>query len=80
MAWIDLSLPMDDCDFFIYLRPFPPGPIHGAVTPNPDGTYSMFIDSNALPDVQQEAYWHEYTHLACEDFTNGRPIEEIEDR
>lgn len=78
MQWIDLSLPMDDCDFFIYFRPFPPGPTHGVTATNPDGTFSMFIDSNAAPEQQQEAYWHEYKHIACDDFYSDRPIEEIE--
>ena len=79
MAWIDLSLPMDDADFFVRLVPFPLGRIHGAVRPNPDGTFSMYIDSNAPPDVQQDAYWHEYQHIAFDDFYNDKAIEEIED-
>jgi len=79
MAWTDMSLPMDDCDFFIWLVPFPRGPVHGATTPNEDDTYSMFIDANADRDTQLKAYWHEYEHIAYEDFDNGRPINEIED-
>jgi len=79
MAWIDLLLPMDECDFFVRLVPFPPGPIHGATATNPDGTYSMYIDANAPPEIQQRAYWHEYEHLAYDDFDNGKPIQEIED-
>lgn len=79
MQWIDLSLPMDNADFFIYMVPFPPGNIHGAVRPNADGTFSVYIDINAAPDVQQDAYWHEYQHMAFDDFYNNKPIEEIED-
>lgn len=79
MAWTDMSLPMDDCDFFIKLVPFPRGPIHGATTPNEDGTYSMYIDSNVDRTVQLRAYWHEYEHLAFEDFSNDKDIEEIEE-
>ena len=79
MAWIDLSLPIDDADFFVRLVPFPNGKIHGAVKPNTDGTFSVYIDINASPDVQQGAYWHEYQHIAFDDFYNDKPIEEIED-
>lgn len=79
MAWTDLSLPMDDCDLFVRLVPFPLGKIHGAVRPNPDGTFSMYIDSNAPEDVQRDTYWHEYQHIAFDDFYSDKPIEEIED-
>lgn len=79
MAWIDLSLPIDDADLFVRVVPFPEGKIHGATAMNPDGTFSVYIDANAPAHIQQEAYWHEYTHIACDDFDNGRPIEEIED-
>ena len=79
MAWIDLSLPMDDADFFVRLVPFPAGRIHGGIRPNDDGTFSVYIDINATHDVQQDAYWHEYRHMAFDDFYNNKPIEEIED-
>ena len=79
MAWIDLRLPMDDIDFFVRLVPFPRGPVHGALVTNPDGTYSMYIDANALDEEQRRAYWHEYEHMVYDDFNNGKPIEEVED-
>lgn len=73
------SLPIEGSDFFVQLVPFPAGKIHGAVSPNSDGTFTMYIDSNASPDVQQDAYWHEYQHIAFDDFYSDKPIEEIED-
>ena len=79
MPWTDLSLPMDDCDFFIYLADLPIG-IGAVVCSNSDGTFTMLINRNHLYEQQQKDYWHEYTHLACDDFTNGRPISEIENR
>ena len=79
MAWTDLSLPMDEADFFVRLIPFPQGRIHGFVKPTTDGTFSMYIDLNAPPDVQLDTYWHEYEHLAYDDFYTDKPIEEIED-
>jgi hypothetical protein len=79
--WIDLNVPMDDCDFFIRLVPFPAkkGRSHGATVSNPDGTYSMYLDANADRSVQLHAYWHEYEHIAYEDFDNDKDIEEIEE-
>ena len=79
MAWADMSLPMDEVDFFVRLIPFPRGKSHGATTPNEDGTYSVYIDENADRDTQLSAYWHEYEHLAYEDFDNGKDIHDIED-
>ena len=78
--WVDLNLPQDDRDFFVRLVPFPVGPIHGATTPNEDDTYNMFIDVNADRDTQLKAYWHEYEHIAFEDFDNDKDISEIEAR
>ena len=80
MSWEDLLLPMDDCDLFVRLVPFPPGPIHGATVLNPDGTYSVYLDSNVLDEARYRAYWHEYEHIAYDDFHNGKPIEEVEGR
>ena len=78
MAWIDLSLPVDDWDLFVRLVPFPPGKSHGVTAKNPDGTFSVYIDANAMPDRQRKAYWHEYEHIAYNDFDNGKPIAEVE--
>ncbi len=82
----DPVLPMDDFDFFVWIIPFQSGKqrldignTHGILRSNPDDTYSLFIDANATIDQQIEAYWHEYEHLAYEDFSNGRPIEEAEE-
>lgn len=77
--YTDLTLPMDDCDFFIHLEDLPLG-VGGFVSTNSDGTYTMVLNRNHLYEQQQEDYWHEYMHLACDDFGNGRPIGEIEGR
>ena len=76
--WNDLSLPIDDCDLFVRIVPFPGGSIHGTTTANEDGTYNVYLDANSVYEKQQDAYWHEYKHIACDDFYNERPIEEIE--
>ena len=80
MGWIDLSLPMDDCDFFVYLTDILPHGIFGLIKTNGDGTYSILLNKDRLYEQQQDDYWHEYRHLALDDFTNGRPITEIESR
>ena len=76
--WIDLNVPLEDCDYFVRLVPFPPGRSHAMTVTNPDGTYSMYLDANATHDQLEESYWHDVEHIACDDFNNGRPIEEIE--
>jgi len=39
----------------------------------------MYIDLNAPKDVQLDTYWHEFEHIAFDDFYTDKPIEEIED-
>ncbi len=76
--WIDLNVPLENCDYFVFVRPFPPGPSHAFVLTNPDGTYSLVLDYNATREQQEDSYWHDVEHLANNDFDNGRPISEIE--
>lgn len=75
-----MLLPMDDCDFFVRLVPFPRGAKHGATATNPDGTFSMYLDANASDEAKKRAYWHEYEHIAYDDFYNEKSIDEIEGR
>lgn len=75
--WIDLRLPMDNCDFFICFEDLPPG-FGGVVVSNGDGTYTMVLNRNRLHEQQVEDYWHEYKHLAYDDFNSPLPIEEVE--
>ena len=87
MAWNDLSLPMDDSDFFVRVVPFDriKGVIltdkqpHAVVTENPDGTYNLYIDANAPYAEQVRVYWHEYEHLAYDDFGSGKALRDIEE-
>ncbi len=77
--WVDLRLPMDDCDFFIYFWDLPVG-FGGFVATNNDGTYSMILNKNHFTPQQVEDYWHEYKHIAFDDFNSLLSIEEIEKR
>ena len=80
MAWIDLNLPLEDADYFVRVVPFRTGAVGGAVMENEDGTYSLYMNADLPYDKQIEGGWHEFEHIAYDDFHNGRPIEEIENR
>ena len=76
--WVNLRLPMDECDFFVRLVKLEA--VSGAVIPNDDGTYSMYLNINDPFDKQLKTYWHEYEHIAFEDFDSDKDIAEIEAR
>ncbi len=80
MQWVDMRLPMDDSDFFVFLTDLLPPGIWGVIKTNPDDTCTILINKNLLHEQQLQTYWHEYEHLAYDDFGNGRPISEIESR
>ena len=65
-------------DYFVYLVPFPHPVNHGAVTPNDDGTFTVYIDSNQSPEQQLESLDHELDHIRNDDFYNDRSISEVE--
>lgn len=56
-----------------------PYSIKGAVTPNEDGTFSIYINSRLSEDQKRKALKHEEDHILEDDFYNEKPIEEIED-
>ena len=72
-------MPIEGADFFVHIIPFPV-PIGGFVTPNDDGTYSMYLNANQDEEHLWESYWHEYEHIAYDDFYTDLPIEVIEGR
>lgn len=64
-------------DYFVYYEKLPPS-VRGFVTPNDDGTFSIFLNSN-IPDSRKFlTYLHEVNHIEQEDFYNGLPIELVE--
>lgn len=73
-----MSKYIDGADFFVRLVPFPVSRVGGAVVPNDDGTYSVYINANVTDERQREAYLHELGHIEAGDFYNSTPIEEIE--
>lgn len=64
-------------DYFVRLIDLPPS-IGGMVTPNDDGTFSIYINARLDCIQQQKAFEHEVDHIKNDDFYNGKSIEEIE--
>lgn len=69
-------------DYFLRWVPFPEdnGTEGGAVTPNDDGTYSVYLDESLLFNMNKarRTWRHEEDHILNGDFDNGKPISEIE--
>lgn len=69
-------------DYFLRWVPFPEdnGTEGGAVTPNDDGTYSVYLDESLLSNLNKarRTWRHEEDHILNGDFDNGKPISEIE--
>lgn len=69
-------------DFFVYWVPFPEdnGTDGGCVTPNDDGTFTIFLDRRLLCQMKKakRTYHHEVEHIEGNDFYNDKPIRDIE--
>lgn len=72
-----MTLPLEGCDYFIYYMKLPPK-IWAFITPNDDGTYSMFLDPRRSFDQMLDDYEHELWHIIREDFYNNKPIWVVE--
>lgn len=68
---------IENCDYFIRYKQLPKG-IYAFVTPNDDGTFSIFLDPRRTHDQQLEDCSHEICHIVNDDFYNGQPIEVVE--
>lgn len=68
---------LENADYYIYLMDFPPK-VHSFVTPNSDGTYSLYLDAKKSRLEQLQDYEHELAHIENEDFYNGKDISEVE--
>ena len=68
---------LPDADYFVYLIELPMS-IRGVVTPNDDGTYSIFINSRLSDAWKLIVYAHEVKHIQRDDFYNEFPIEKVE--
>lgn len=54
-------------EIFVYLISMP-SKVHECVTPNPDGSYSVFINESLSPDARKKAYKHAIKHISGNDF------------
>ena len=52
-------------------------PVQGAVTPNEDGTYSIFINANQSDEGIMRTYYHELSHILNDDFEKD-DVQQIE--
>ena len=69
---------IENSDYFVHLVPFPPGMYDGAVMPNDDGTFSIYIDSNADDEHRRIALEHELNHIRLDHFYSEKPLDVIE--
>lgn len=67
-----MSKLLPDADYFVryFPKPLPPH-IHAFVTPNPDSTFSIYLDSSKPEEVQRKALKHELEHIRCGHFDVG---------
>lgn len=68
---------MNDVDYNVQLIGFPTSKIHEAVTPNEDGSVTIFIDKNMTFEAQKKSFWHAMRHLKDDDFSKDN-VQEIE--
>lgn len=73
-----MGLPIENCDYFIRYMKLPPK-IWAFVTPNDDGTFSIYLDPRRSREQQIEDCLHELKHILNDDFYNGLPIYICED-
>lgn len=69
---------IEGSDYHVRVVPFPVNSVGGMVTPNEDGSFSVYINANLSLQRQKEALKHELDHINDGDFYNGKSIGEIE--
>ena len=70
-------MPIENIDYFIYWMKMPLG-IYAFVTPNDDGTFSVYLDSRRSRSQLFDDLDHELDHIKRDDFYNGLPIQVVE--
>ena len=70
-------MPIEDADYFVHLAPLPVG-VHALVSDNGDTTYSLYLNEREDYEHWLDAYIHELWHIIRNDFTNGVPIQIVE--
>jgi hypothetical protein len=70
---------IEGVDYFVRYIRLPPK-AWAFVTPNNDGTFSVYLDPRRSKWQQKCDFDHEIQHILCDDFYNGKPIQEVEAR
>lgn len=60
--------PIQGVDYFIYFQPMH-GSIGGYVTPNPDGTFSVYLNERLSREQNMKTLKHEINHIVADDFS-----------
>lgn len=60
--------PIPNVDYFVYFMPMH-GSIGGFVTPNPDGTFSVYLNSRLSRERNVKSLEHEINHIVADDFS-----------
>ena len=68
---------IENADYFVRILDLPHG-VGGMVTPNDDGTFSVYLNARNSHEKQRHTCDHEIRHIERDDFWNGKPIEEVE--
>lgn len=68
---------LENADFFVRYKQLPTG-IFAFVTPNDDGTFSIFLDPRRSREQQLADYSHEIDHIVHDDFYSDKPVVVIE--
>lgn len=73
-----MTIPIENADYFIRYMELPTG-IFAFVTPNDDGTYSIYIDPRRDRERQRSDVFHELLHIVRGDlYDTTRTATEIE--
>lgn len=68
---------IEGADYFVRVVDLPVQ-IGGMVTPNDDGTFSVYLNARNTAERRAKSCAHEVGHIECDDFYNGKSIEEVE--
>ena len=68
---------IENADYFIRLIPLPSA-VGGVLTPNDDGTFSMYLNQDHDSETMLDDYMHEFLHIVNDDFYGDKDIAEIE--
>lgn len=68
---------VENADYFVRVVQLP-FPVRAMTAANPDGTFTVYLNSRNTYGQTLKAIDHEYEHMESDDFHSGLPIEEIE--